>query len=175
VVRFITGPMSVDEGIRFDDVRTMIFRRLGLLDRRHFVSISAQYNTGGASAYYFCLIPIRDEIEWRMIFQMAQLTAKMIAWAIKRDLAGDMNCTIKGICAILREKFSDVTPSYSKIWRGREKAVAQIFKSWEDSYGTLPQLFNAIQSTNPRMKYTILSKPAINQNIINLNVRHTRR
>jgi hypothetical protein len=47
----------------------------------------------------------------------------MVAWAIKRDLAEDMNCTIKGICAILRAKFMGVTPSYSKIWRGREKAI----------------------------------------------------
>jgi hypothetical protein len=60
-----------DEGIRFDDVRTMIFRRFGLLERHHFVSIRARYNNGGASAYYFCLIHVRDEIEWRMIFQMA--------------------------------------------------------------------------------------------------------
>jgi hypothetical protein len=59
-----------DEGIRFDDVRTMIFRRLRLLERQYFVSISARYNTEGASAYYFYLIPIRDDVEWRMIFQM---------------------------------------------------------------------------------------------------------
>jgi hypothetical protein len=48
----------------------------------------------------------------------------MIAWAIKRDLTEDMNCTIRAICAILRAKFSGVIPSYSKIWRGREEAVA---------------------------------------------------
>jgi hypothetical protein len=79
--KIITGPMGVDydnakiffsrdEGICFDDVRTMIFRRLELLERQHFVSISARYNTGGASVYYFCLIPVRDEVEWRIIFQM---------------------------------------------------------------------------------------------------------
>jgi hypothetical protein len=45
----------------------------------------------------------------------AQLTVKMIAWAIKRELAEDMNRTIKGIRAILRAKFPGVTPSYSKI------------------------------------------------------------
>jgi hypothetical protein len=81
--KIITGSMGVDydnqprfsfprdEGIRFDDVRTMIFIRLGLLERQYFVSISARYNTGGASAYYFYLIPIQNEVEWRMIFQMA--------------------------------------------------------------------------------------------------------
>jgi hypothetical protein len=89
--KIITGSMGVDydnqprfsfpgdEGIRFDDVRTMIFRRLGLLERQYFVSISARYNIGGASAYYFCLIPIRDEVEWRMIFQM---TSTEMNWRV---------------------------------------------------------------------------------------------
>jgi MULE transposase domain/SWIM zinc finger len=83
----------------------------------------------------------------------------MIAGAIKRELAEDMNSTIKGIRALLRAKFPGVTPSYSKVWRGREEAIAQIFGSWEGSYGILPRLFIAIQSTNPGMKYTILSEP----------------
>jgi hypothetical protein len=68
--KIITGPMGIDydnqprfyfpgdEGMYFDDVRTMIFRRLGLLERQYFISISAWYNTVGANAYYFCLIPI---------------------------------------------------------------------------------------------------------------------
>jgi hypothetical protein len=71
-----------------------------------------------------------------------------------------MNCMIKGIHTILRAKFSSVTPSYAKIWRGREEAVTQIFGSLEGSYGILPWLFNVIQSTNPGMKYIILSKPS---------------
>jgi hypothetical protein len=55
----------------FDEVRTAIYRQLRLLENQYFLSIRTQYNTGGTSAYYFYLIPIRDEIEWRMIFQMA--------------------------------------------------------------------------------------------------------
>jgi hypothetical protein len=39
----------------------------------------------------------------------------MIAGVIKRELAEDMTLTIKTICALLREKISDVNPSYSKI------------------------------------------------------------
>jgi hypothetical protein len=88
-----------------------------------------------------------------------QLTTKMIAWAIKRELAEDMNSMIKGIRALLRAKFPGVTPSYSKVWRGREETIAQIFRSWEGSYGILPRLFSAIQLTNPEMKYIILSEP----------------
>jgi hypothetical protein len=45
----------------------------------------------------------------------AQLTAKIIADAIKRELAEDMTLTIKRICALLRANFSGVNQSYSKI------------------------------------------------------------
>jgi hypothetical protein len=84
----------------------------------------------------------------------------MITWAIKRDLTEDMNSTIKDIRAILRAKYPGVTPSYSKIWRGREEAVAHIFGSWEGSYGIILRLFNDIQLTNHGMKYIILSEPS---------------
>jgi hypothetical protein len=86
----------------------------------------------------------------------AQLTAKMIASVIK--LAEDMG-------ALLRAKFSGVNPFYSKIWRGREEAIAQIFESWEDSYGILLGLFNVIQSTNSEIKYNILTEPSIRSEV----------
>jgi hypothetical protein len=91
----------------------------------------------------------------------AQLTAKMIAGAIKQELADDMTLTIKTICALLRAKFSGVNLSYSKIWRGREEAIAQVFGSLEGSYGILPRLFNVIQSKNLRMKYNIWMETSI--------------
>jgi hypothetical protein len=72
-----------------------------------------------------------------------------------------MTLTIKIIRALLRAKFSGVNPSYSKIWRCREEAISQIFRSWEGLYGILPRLFNIIQSTNPGMKYNILTEPSI--------------
>jgi hypothetical protein len=53
----------------------------------------------------------------------------MIAGAIKRELAEDMTLTIKIICALLRAKFSDVNPPYSKIWRCREEVITQFLKS----------------------------------------------
>jgi hypothetical protein len=58
----------------------------------------------------------------------AQLTTKMIVGTIKRELAEHMTLIIKTICALLRVKFSDVNPSCSKIWQGREEAIAQIFE-----------------------------------------------
>jgi hypothetical protein len=48
----------------------MIYKQLKLLHNQYVLSIRARYNTEGTSAYHFYLIPIRDEVEWRMIFQM---------------------------------------------------------------------------------------------------------
>jgi hypothetical protein len=59
-----------NEDTYFDEVRTTIYKQLGLLENQYFFRIRARYNTGGTSAYHFYLILIRDEIEWRMIFQM---------------------------------------------------------------------------------------------------------
>jgi hypothetical protein len=76
----ITGSTDIDydiyprfsflrnEDTCFDEVRTTIYRQLGLLENQYFFSIRARYNTRGISAYHFCLIPIRDEVECRMIF-----------------------------------------------------------------------------------------------------------
>jgi hypothetical protein len=44
-------------------VRTMIYKRLGLLESQHFLSIRARYNIEDVSAYYFCLVPIYNEAE----------------------------------------------------------------------------------------------------------------
>jgi hypothetical protein len=66
--KIVTGPMGVDYGnqsrfffsenedTRFDDVKTMIYRRLGLMESQHFLSINSRYNTGGVNAYHFCLV-----------------------------------------------------------------------------------------------------------------------
>jgi hypothetical protein len=54
----------------------------------------------------------------------------MIACAIKRELAEIMTLIIKIIYTLLREKNSDVNPSYSlRFSRGREEAITYIFRS----------------------------------------------
>jgi hypothetical protein len=59
-----------NEDTCFDEVRTTIYKQLKLLKNQYFFSIRARYNIGDTSAYHFYLISIRDEVEWRMIFQM---------------------------------------------------------------------------------------------------------
>jgi hypothetical protein len=56
---------------------------------------------------------------------------------LKRELAEDMTLTIKIICVLLKANFSGVNPSYSKIWRGHDEAIAQKFGSLDGSYGIL--------------------------------------
>jgi hypothetical protein len=73
----------------------MIYRQLGLLENQYFVfNIRARYNTWATSAYHFYLIPIRDEVEWRMIFQMTiiEMNWRMIELYVEIssiDNAGD--------------------------------------------------------------------------------------
>jgi hypothetical protein len=81
----ITGSTGIDydnpprfsffgnEDTYFNEVRIMIYKQLGLLENQYLFSIRARYNTWGTGAYHFSLIPIRYEVEWRTIFQMATI------------------------------------------------------------------------------------------------------
>ncbi|KAJ3699397.1 hypothetical protein LUZ61_003102 [Rhynchospora tenuis] len=50
---------------------------------------------------------------------------------------------------MLELKYPNVKPTYNKLWRGREKAIEQLFGSWEGAYNKLPSLLLAIQGTTP--------------------------
>jgi hypothetical protein len=66
----------------------MIYIQLRLLENQYCSSIRAWYNTGGTSAYHFYLIPIRDEVEWRMLFQMEiiEINWRMIELYVKSSI-----------------------------------------------------------------------------------------
>jgi len=89
-----------------------------------------------------------------------QMTARMIAEIIKPGLIDDLEFTIKACRNAVRIKFPTVQPSYNKIWRGREKAIGDLFGSWEKAYELLPSLLNAIQRSNPGTKYRIQHEPS---------------
>jgi hypothetical protein len=93
----ITGSTGIDydnpprfsflrnEDTCFDEDRTTIYRQLRLLENQYLLSIRARYNTEGTSAYHFYLISIRDEVEWRMIFQMitTEMNWRMVELYVK--------------------------------------------------------------------------------------------
>ncbi|KAJ1702202.1 hypothetical protein LUZ63_001981 [Rhynchospora breviuscula] len=65
--------------------------------------------------------------------------------AVKRDLG----ISIDDVKSILEKEYPNVKPTYNKLWRGREKAIEQLFGSWEGSYNKLPSILLAIQKTTP--------------------------
>ncbi|GKF06522.1 uncharacterized protein Tco_0037190, partial [Tanacetum coccineum] len=40
------------------------------------------------------------------------------------------------------------TPSYKKVWVGKEKAIEHVFGNWDDSYTDLPKFLSALQHFN---------------------------
>jgi hypothetical protein len=54
---------------------------------------------------------------------------------------------------IIETKYPGVAPTYSKLWRGREKTIEQLFGIWEGSYTLLSQILGAIARTTPSIKY----------------------
>jgi hypothetical protein len=46
---------------RYEDVKNMIYLRLGISESQHSLNVTARYNTAGGNGYYFCLIPIRED------------------------------------------------------------------------------------------------------------------
>jgi hypothetical protein len=39
---------------------------------------------------------------------------------------------------LIEMRYFGVAPTYSKLWRGREKVIEQLFDTWEGSYTLLP-------------------------------------
>jgi hypothetical protein len=91
----------------------------------------------------------------------AQLTAKMIADVIRKDVEKDHSITVKQVQALVRKVYPGVNAKYNKLWHGREIAIAYIYGSWSGSYALLLRLLNVIISSNPRSKAQLLSDPLI--------------
>jgi hypothetical protein len=72
------------------------------------------------------------------------MTSRMIADIIKNRLRDNLKTKVKEARVLVKQKFPTVQPSYNKLWRGRELAIADIFGSWERSYEILLSLLAAI-------------------------------
>ena len=89
-----------------------------------------------------------------------QMTARMVANIIKTRLRENLEMTVKQVRAAVKSIHSTIKPSYNKLWRGREVAIADLFGSWEKAYELLPLLLSAIQSSTPGTKFKIDSEPS---------------
>jgi hypothetical protein len=74
----------------------------------------------------------------------SQMTSRMIVDIIKNRLRDNLEMTVKEARGLVRQNFPTIQPSYNKLWRGRELAIADLFGSWERSYEILPSLLAAI-------------------------------
>ncbi|XP_052114402.1 uncharacterized protein LOC127745580 [Arachis duranensis] len=50
-------------------------------------------------------------------------------------------------------------PSYRKVWMAKQKAVAQIYRNWEESYAELPRWMLGVQSTMPGIVTVLKTSP----------------
>ncbi|KAJ1700658.1 hypothetical protein LUZ63_000437 [Rhynchospora breviuscula] len=82
-------------------------------------------------------------------FTHDNLTAAVIANSIRNAVKRDLGISIDDVKSILEKEYPNVKPTYNKLWRGREKAIEQLFGSWEGSYNKLPSILLAIQKTTP--------------------------
>ncbi|KAJ3703470.1 hypothetical protein LUZ61_007175 [Rhynchospora tenuis] len=82
-------------------------------------------------------------------FTHDNLTATVIANCIRNAVKRDLGISIEDVKSMLELKYPNVKPTYNKLWRGREKAIEQLFGSWEGAYNKLPSLLLAIQGTTP--------------------------
>jgi hypothetical protein len=84
----------------------------------------------------------------------------MIADIVKNQLRDNLEMTVKEAMGLVKQNFPTVQPSYNKLWRGRELAIADIFGSWEKSYEMLSSLLAAIQNSTYGIKYIIETAPS---------------
>jgi hypothetical protein len=93
------------------------------------------------------------------------MTARLIADTIRNNLREDLEMTFKQAKNLVKQRFPTVEPSYNKIWRGKELAIADLFGSWEKSYEMLPSLLAAIQSSTIGTKYTLDTEPSTREGV----------
>jgi hypothetical protein len=56
-----------------------------------------------------------------------QLTSSLIAGSVRQHLKKDLSLTVQQISMIIEIKYPGVAPTYGKLWRGRERAIEQLF------------------------------------------------
>jgi hypothetical protein len=67
-----------------------------------------------------------------------QLTSNLIVGCVRQHLKKNLSLIVQQINMIIEIKYLDVAPTYNKLWRGRERAIEQLFGTWEGSYTLLP-------------------------------------
>jgi hypothetical protein len=56
-----------------------------------------------------------------------QLTSSLITGYVRQHLKKDLSLTLQQISMIIETKYPGVAPTYGKLWRGRKRAIEQLF------------------------------------------------
>ncbi|GKE83156.1 uncharacterized protein Tco_1553156, partial [Tanacetum coccineum] len=75
------------------------------------------------------------------------LDARLIAQETEHLIKEQPSISIPALRAEIINKLG-YTPSYKKVWMGKEKAIEHVFGNWDDSYTALPKFLSALQHFN---------------------------
>ncbi|XP_022023776.1 uncharacterized protein LOC110924041 [Helianthus annuus] len=92
------------------------------------------------------------------------LDASLIAQEIQRLIKEQPSISITALRAEIIDKLG-YTPSYKKVWVGKQKAIEEVFGNWEESYNLLPKFLYALQRFNPAtmVEWCISRQTDVNQ------------
>ncbi|XP_076888150.1 uncharacterized protein LOC143538476 [Bidens hawaiensis] len=76
------------------------------------------------------------------------LDASLIAQEVQHLIKEQPSITITALKAEIVNKLG-YTPSYKKVWLGKQKAIEHAFGDWDKSYNILPKFMEALKKFNP--------------------------
>ncbi|XP_043812733.1 uncharacterized protein LOC110615378 [Manihot esculenta] len=88
----------------------------------------------------------------------SQLDENFICSFIFALIEQQPNIKIAVLQAEVRDKFG-YEPSYQKTWKAKQKAIAQLYGGWDESYGRLRRFMTALHHFNPETVYMIEDNP----------------
>nr|XP_043625642.1 uncharacterized protein LOC122597073 [Erigeron canadensis] len=76
------------------------------------------------------------------------LDSSVIAQEIQHLIKAEPSTSITVLRAEIIDKLG-YTPTYKKVWVGKQKAIEHVFGDWDESYNILPKFLMALQTFNP--------------------------
>ncbi|XP_050238708.1 uncharacterized protein LOC126688149 [Mercurialis annua] len=88
------------------------------------------------------------------------LRARQLAEHIKTQLQMQRDIRIKTLQAGIFQSYG-VKPRYKKTWYAKEKAIANMFGEWDDSFGEICNFMSNVAATNPRTVWHATGTPIV--------------
>ncbi|XP_016186373.1 uncharacterized protein LOC107628078 [Arachis ipaensis] len=110
---------------------------------------------GGAHS---CLAPI-------MFQDHRQLDSTLICRVILPLIQSNPFVSIPVLQGAVRASYH-FKPSYRKMWMAKQKAIAQIYGDWEESYNKVPKLLHALQSCFPGTICALRAGPYYDKHLV---------